>query len=53
MREGVSKYHYKRGHYRPTSETPFKWRADDGPIFNVGMVALRILKISGDPGQFC
>ena len=51
----------KAGHYRPTSETPFKWRlagvlmafcwrADDGPTLNAGLVALRIL---GDPVQYC
>ena len=31
----------KSGHHRPSSETPFKWRfADDGPVLNVGLVAL-------------
>ena len=26
--------------HRPANETPFRWRADDGPILNVGLVAL-------------
>ena len=29
------------------------WRADDGPTLNAGLVALRILRISGDPIQYC
>ena len=28
----------------------FRWRADDGPTLNAGLVALRI---SGDPVQYC
>ena len=28
----------------------FRWRADDGPTFNAGLVDLRI---SGDPVQYC
>ena len=32
---GGSKYH----HNRPASKTPFKWRADDGPTLNAGLVA--------------
>ena len=32
------------GHHWPANETPFKmafrWRADDGPTFNAGLVAL-------------
>ena len=39
----------KTGHYLPASETAFRWCADDGPILNAGLVALRILTISGDP----
>ena len=38
----------KAGHHRPASETPlmaFRWRADDGPTLNAGLVVLRI---SGD-----
>ena len=37
----------KTDHHRPTSETPadkmaFRWRADDGPTLNVGLVAVLI-----------
>ena len=28
------------GHHRSNSETPFKWRANDGPTLNAGLVAL-------------
>ena len=28
------------GHHRPTSETPFKWRADDDSTLNACLVAL-------------
>ena len=28
------------GHQRPVSETPFLWRADDGPTLNAGLVDL-------------
>ena len=28
------------GHHQPASEMPFKWRADYGPIFSAGLVAL-------------
>ena len=34
----------KAGHYRPASDTPFKWSftdgADDGPTLNAGLAAL-------------
>ena len=32
------------GHHRPASETPLKWRADDGPTLNAGLVALWFLR---------
>ena len=35
IRGGGSKYHYKRA---------FRWRADDGPILNAGLVALRFFR---------
>ena len=28
------------GHRRPASEMAFRWRADDGPTLNAGLVAL-------------
>ena len=28
------------GHQRPASETPFRWRADDGPTLNAGLVVI-------------
>ena len=34
----------KAGHHRPASETSFKWRADNGPTLNAGLVALRFFK---------
>ena len=37
------------GHHRPASETPFRWRAEDGPTLNAGFVDLRF---SGDPDQY-
>ena len=30
----------KTGHNRPANETPFRWRADDDPTLNAGLVAL-------------
>ena len=30
----------KVDHHRPASETPFRWRADNGPQLNAGLVAL-------------
>ena len=35
IREGGSKYHYKQA---------FRWRADDGPTLNAGLVALRFFR---------
>ena len=49
-KEDPNKYHLKQaGHHRHASET------DDGPTLNAGfgLVALRILRISGDPVQYC
>ena len=31
----------------------FRWPADDGPTLNAGLVALKILRIAGDPVQNC
>ena len=33
-----------------TIEMAFRWRANDGPTSNAGLVALRF---SGDPDQYC
>ena len=30
----------KVDHHRPASETPFRWRADNGPPLNAALVAL-------------
>ena len=40
----------KAGHHRPASEMAFRWRADDGPTLNAGLVVLRI---SRDLVQYC
>ena len=40
MRGGMIQIPLSAGHRRPTSETPFRWRADCGPTLNTGFVAL-------------
>ena len=40
----------KVGHHRPASEMAFRWRTDNGPPLNAGLVALLFLR---DPGQYC
>ena len=35
---------------RNAIEMALRWRADDGPTLNAGLVAFRI---SGDPDQYC
>ena len=37
----------KTGHHRPARETPFRWRADDCPTLNAGLVAALIFMRSG------
>ena len=32
---------------------PFRWRAEVDPTLNAGWMAFRILRISGDPDQYC
>ena len=40
MREGWIQKPSIVGHYQPVSETScFRWRADDGPTLNAGLVA--------------
>ena len=42
-REGESKYHYKWAIIGPPAKChlmAFRWRADDGPTLNAGLVAL-------------
>ena len=34
-------------HHQPASETPFRWRANDGPTINAGLVALSFFRGSG------
>ena len=38
---------------RERIQIPLKRNADNGPTFNAGLVALRILIISGDPDSYC
>ena len=48
LRERGSKYHIKRAIISPPAKRllmSFRWRADDGPTLNAGLVVLRI---SGD-----
>ena len=43
----------KVGHHRPLAnaiEMAFRWRVDNGPQLNVGLVALGFL---ADPDQYC
>ena len=37
----------KANNHRPASETPFRWRADNGPTLNAGLVVLRFFRGSG------
>ena len=37
---------------RNAIEMAFRWRADGGPILNAGLVAIIILRVSGDPEQY-
>ena len=37
----------KAGHHRPTSQTAFKWRDDDGSTLNASLVALWFSMESG------
>ena len=41
------------GHYWPASKMAFLWHDDVGPTLNADLVALRILRISGDSDQYC
>ena len=38
------------GNHRPANVTPFKWRADNGPTLDAGLV---VSDFSWDPDQFC
>ena len=57
MREEGSEYHIicrpSLTRQRNAIEMVFSWRTDDGPRSNAGSVALRILRISGNPDQYC
>ena len=37
----------KMGHHRTAISMVFRWRADDGPPLNAGLVALRFFRGSG------
>ena len=50
MRDGRIKTPLYAGHHRPASETPLngdRWRADDGPTLNAGLVASQFFRGSG------
>ena len=42
------------GHYRPASESPFKWRFAGVPMVTQNlMLAWKLCDFSGDPDEYC